>query len=476
MIRSSADILRILQSSAVISGSASSIVVVDKKPMASGREGFFVHIERYPTEEEFQVVWRVWIESDGSEPDDLILAEMKRRLPGFSFKLGLLIEATVREFKTADTKLKPAPQEAPPVAPPAGWLDGFERSVERLVGAIHDGMLLSGSGRAGRDGIDGVDGKDGADGRDGRDGKDLLATSAMLDDLQNVTIEERIPLQKGQVLTYNGETWENLFVPQTYSINNGRSESTTTAASTGTSVQWKYHGSSNETEPQSRHFHSDTSDTDAASVFHVSKTNNAGNDVELLLDELLRTATRVYVSQTSDPSIAHLFQIDGYVETTTGYEISVTHIETAGPEVDFEFSKVYEFLFLGQNGSSSAPVSIDDLTDVDTTTVAPQPGQTLVWNGTDWVPGNFASNGGISDAPADGNYYVRQNGTWVNLGEALALLMIGNGGQFSPFGDGGDFTANYAGTAYSGQIDGSNVSTGSTGAADDSVYDGGYWS
>jgi hypothetical protein len=38
--------------------------------------------------------------------------------------------------------------------------------------------------------------------------------------------------------------------------------------------------------------------------------------------------------------------------------------------------------------------SIDDLTDVDTTTLAPTLGQALVWDNTNWVPGTVATQGG----------------------------------------------------------------------------------
>ena len=113
MILSSANILEILQGSAVIRMAAAEIRIVDKKPIASGREGFFVYIEKYPTTEEFEATWKVWIESDGSEPDDLLLAEMRRLLPNFEFKLGLIIEASVRDFKSEKTEVRPAPQQAP---------------------------------------------------------------------------------------------------------------------------------------------------------------------------------------------------------------------------------------------------------------------------------------------------------------------------------------------------------------------------
>ena len=171
MILSSANILEILQGSAVIRMAAGEIRIVDKKPIASGREGFYVYIERYPTVEEFEATWKIWIESDGSEPDDLLLAEMRQLLPNFTFRLGLIIEATVRDFKSEKTEVRPAPQQAPVVMPPSGWMDGIEKRFEALAEDLQDRMLLVNSGRPGKDGERGPEGRPGAPGRDGRDGK-----------------------------------------------------------------------------------------------------------------------------------------------------------------------------------------------------------------------------------------------------------------------------------------------------------------
>ena len=54
--------------------------------------------------------------------------------------------------------------------------------------------------------------------------------------------------------------------------------------------------------------------------------------------------------------------------------------------------------------------SIDDLGDVDTTTVAPATGEALTWNGTNWVPG---VSGEVEEAPLDGQQYARQYGGWT---------------------------------------------------------------
>jgi hypothetical protein len=68
----------------------------------------------------------------------------------------------------------------------------------------------------------------------------------------------------------------------------------------------------------------------------------------------------------------------------------------------------------GVQSSDLSAVSINALVDVDTTTVAPTPGQVLKWNGTNWVPAADAtSGGGATDADTldglDGTYYLNYN-------------------------------------------------------------------
>ena len=455
MILSSANILEILQGSAVIRLAASEIRIVEKKPIVSGREGFFVYIEKYPTVDEFEATWNVWIESDGSEPDDILFAEMRQLLPNFNFKLGLIIEATVRDFKSEKTEVRPVPQQAPAVVPPTGWMDGIEKRFEELAEDIQDRMLLVGSGRAGKDGARGPEGRPGAPGRDGKDGKDLVATNAMLDDLLNVKIADRLPLKKGQVLTYNGSDWENLHVPQLQALVSGGGEDTTVVTGgQGSQISWIYHEETG--EPHSRKFHTH-GETDATLVteLHVSKTNAASNDVELLLDAILPITSQIYISDNDDPSQAHLYNLTSYTETTDGFNLVVSHVETPGPEPSFIANDQYDFLFLTGAGTGGA-TSIDELTDVDTSTTTPFIGQTLVWDGANWVPGD--SSDGIGEAPIDGNFYVRYNGQWVNMIEAINLINL--------LTDGGDFTQGEAFTVDSYIYDGGDLTSGTSDTGD----------
>ena len=71
--------------------------------------------------------------------------------------------------------------------------------------------------------------------------------------------------------------------------------------------------------------------------------------------------------------------------------------------------------------TSISSLSIDALSDVDTSTAAPANGQALVWSGTTWVPGSVAASGGggsttfvgLTDTPStftgNGDYFVKVN-------------------------------------------------------------------
>jgi hypothetical protein len=202
MILSSADILRILGGSEIIRLSAK-LKVVDGRPSLSGAEGLFIYIERFPRVDEFQATWSIYIESDGSEPDDLVLEEIGRLLPSVSIAKGLFTTITTTDFLSDNTQRPPEVTGSPKAQVD---LLGYEERFQALVEDVQDRMLLVSSGRAGKDGANGRDGVD------GRDGKDLVATEAELFDLQDV--EQGIQMERGQVLTWDGSKWTNLFIPQ----------------------------------------------------------------------------------------------------------------------------------------------------------------------------------------------------------------------------------------------------------------------
>jgi len=265
-----------------------------------------------------------------------------------------------------------------------------QKQREEIASAVRKANAV----KDGRDGIDGLRGErgpqgpqglQGPPGRDGIDGLDLLATDASLFDLKDV--EQGIQLDIGQVLTWNGTEWTNLFVPQLLSSISGGGGAAD-AGAPSTTIQWKYHIGTG--EPPSRDFHTDNvDDPTLITILHVSDFNNAGNDVTSLLNGLLPNTDKIYLYKVDEPSSAHLYSVSSYTETATGYEITVSHIETPGGEPALVNNSVYGFTFItaGTGGGGG----IGDLADVDTSTSAPTLDQALVWDNTSWVPGDVAT-------------------------------------------------------------------------------------
>lgn len=210
MILSSADILRVLGGSEIIR-LAARLKIVDGKPPLSGAEGLFIYVDRFPRLGEFQATWTIYVESDGSEPDDLILAEIKKLLPGVIVKPGLMTTVTTTEFLSESTQ---RPAEAPKPVQVQVDLTQYEERFQSLVEDVQDQMLLVTSGRAGKDG------KDGAPGAPGRDGRDIDATETELFELKDVD-QSVLPMEKGQVLTWDGAKWTNLYIPDRQKFGGG---------------------------------------------------------------------------------------------------------------------------------------------------------------------------------------------------------------------------------------------------------------
>lgn len=415
MILSSADILQVIGGDAVIRYLAK-VQIVDGKPAITGEEGLFIYIDRFPIEREFEAVWKLWVMDYSGEPVDLVINRIKILLPSvqiFETALGYEIEST--DFKYESTQTKPVEKE---LSLPD--LSSYEDRFKALSESIEDRMLTVFDGQPGRDG------KDGKDGVDGRDGKDLDATEVDLGDLADVDLQSYLTLEKGHVLTWDGDRWTNLFVPQIF--NTGRGSETTGSDAVSTTIQWKYHIGTG--EPPARDFHTDNvSDPTAITIIHVSDVNNAGTDVTSLLNGLLPNTDKLYVYKVDEPSSAHLYTVNSFTETTDGYEISVTHVETPGGEPNFVNNSIYGFTF---------------------------------------ITAGTGGGGGISDAPADNVPYVRYNNTWISWAEARDITA-----QLADIVDGGDFDQNLSATSTNTIYDGGDFQAGTSVATDQEVIDGG---
>lgn len=207
MILSSSDILRIISSDPIIRASARVKITEAKSPIDTG-DSTVIYISKYPAVSDFQAVWNVWIIDNSNEPLDIILAQLRRLLPGFAVtSQGIVVKATVTELKSANTETAP---EAP-ARQDQGLLGVLQAKFDELKQSIEDRMLLVGPGRPGKDGAPGRDGLPGQNGKDGANGKDLVATDAVLDDLQDVFTSDA---QRGQFLMFDGASWVARFVPQ----------------------------------------------------------------------------------------------------------------------------------------------------------------------------------------------------------------------------------------------------------------------
>lgn len=460
MILSSADVLRILGGNQIIRLSAK-VEIVEGKPALSGREGLFIYIKRYPELGEFEATFTLWIESDGSEPDDIVIAELRKLLPKVEVKPGLMTEVKTTEFRSESTLEAPQATPAPKVD-----MSALESRFEALAEDIQDQMLLVHSGRNGQDG------KDGRDGVDGQDGRDLVATEVELEDLANV--EEGIAKSKGQVLTWDGSRWTNLHIPQVLSAGGAGGESTGGGTPPiGSTIQWRYRSLPVSEEPLAGNFHSNNVSGELATILRVNNVNQDNTDVELLVRAILTGGTnRLYLYHDEDPSQAQLYRIDSHSETSTGFEIHVTHLATAGPEPDFIQPKTYNFLFLPPSVADLEVGALYQLLGVSpgSTDLGSFPGS-IIPDGSDVKDALAAIEnhietvpGGIPEAPLDGNFYVRQNGAWINLRAAMDSVI-------NAVLDGGDVETGIS-VGFGRVLNAGNVESGGV-AGDGAVWNGG---
>lgn len=201
MILSSSDILKILGADAIIRQEAK-LAIVEGRPGIDTGDTVYIYIEKYPTIDEFEATWKIWVQ-DNSGMGEYVLNAMTALLPKFDFAGS---NYTTTDFASERTVVKS--QEEIDREEFQDRFSGLQKGLEDRLSAVRDGV----DGKDGKDGLDGLPGKDGRDGRDGRDGKDLVATEAELFDLQDV--EQGIQMSKGQVLTWDGDKWTNLYVRQ----------------------------------------------------------------------------------------------------------------------------------------------------------------------------------------------------------------------------------------------------------------------
>ena len=419
MILSSADILRVLGGSEIIRLSAR-LTIADAKPSLSGAEGLFIYVSRFPALDEFEATWTLWIESDGSEPDDLVIEELRRLLPGVKVESGLLTTVTTTDFRSENTQTAP---EAPKPVQASSIPNDYEDRFQSLLEDVQDQMLMVHSG---------TPGKDGRDGKDGLDGRDAEVGEIDLFDLGDC--DRGTALQKGQVLTWNGSGWTNLYVPQISAILGG-----------GGSGDGEGSGSSTLANLL------DTETTGAADgdilIYNASTGNWTAGPGE-------QGAQGVGVPPGGSTGQI-LAKVDG-----TDYNTAWVDAPT-GSGCGGGSSLPCDGILDGGNADDGTSDGLDGYgctgildggnADDGTSDGLDCYGCTGILDGGNADDGTSSGveceEGGIEEAPQDGNYYVRQNGAWVSLAAALSAL---------------DYKT----------IDGGNLTTGLS-AGDEEAVDGG---
>jgi len=208
VILSASDIYSVLVRDPILGG-LTSIRIVEARPELGDDDGVHIYIKKYPTVEEFEATWNIWIVDYDEEPLDIVIEQIRQLLPRFKIvENGAIIKATTTELRVEKTEIKPLP---PGPSVETILSDRLDSKFEELRQSIEDRMLLVGPGRPGRDGRDGLDGKNGEDGEDGLNGKDLDATDAELGDLSDVFVSDA---KRRQFLMFDGSSWVPSFVPQ----------------------------------------------------------------------------------------------------------------------------------------------------------------------------------------------------------------------------------------------------------------------
>jgi hypothetical protein len=475
MIFSSADILRILGADAVIRQEAR-LNIVDGKPGFGIDEYVYIYIDRYPVIEEFEATWKIWVINGGSGLFDVVLNAMTTLLPKFDFNGK---HYTVTDFASENTVVKSQAEiELEETRAERQRLkkdfSGLQEGLQARLSTVRDGR----DGIDGRNGLNGKDGKDGRDGRDGKDGRDMVATDANLEDLNNV--EDGIVKEKGQVLTWDGVKWTNLYIPQTLSSGRGgaalpdgsyEDQPLTwngTAWAPGGSVQldtaniidpregelaWEQDEHTATLGINGIHAHlghdlflwaRNSTDSIIGKGTAVMFVGTLGNSGRLLVAPMIADGTYpgyVFLGLAAenilpgeDGNVYTQGKIKG-VNTGSFSEGAVlwcdpavpgglTETEPNAPNIKLPIAAVIS----SQNNGilmvrSKTGERIQDLHDVEVT--APNDGDVLTWNELTRRWEHAAPSApGIPEAPNDGEYYVRQNQSWVLLKNALTALNV----------------------------------------------------
>jgi len=444
--------------------------------------GSAVFISEIPYLDGVEAVWTIRVYGVLDNDLEVLKAAIKDKIGGTWF------ESTLKITQFATPELIDAIEER----------QQLYRQREEIGSAIkYATSLKSGSdgargpaGAPGPMGLPGPAGKDGRDGRDGRDGLDMVATEAKLEDLQDVNFDE-LELTKGQVLTFDGTGWTNRYIPQVLHNRSGVPNDVNLDSITFNTEVEQY-------DPAQGNIHWEIDESTLVLGLDEAVHMHLGQDTFSLVRNdtvsVIPKGTAVMFTGTLGASgrikVAPMVAdgtYPGYVffgvtaeainPSEDGFAISygkLKNIDTSiypegsilwcNPSVPGGFTitepeapnlKLPVAAVISSKNNGALMVRWDtgrrlhDLHDVEANG-AKQDGDVLTWVAANNRWEAKVPSGGIEEAPQDGNYYVRQNGAWVNLTAALAAIndRIVDGGDFETGSssndadiiDGGTFT------------------------------------
>lgn len=396
-INSATDIRRLLSRDALLRSFVNEFLVVPpgKLPVVAGSA---IYIPEFPVVEEFDAKWLIKI--SGVYDDDLtdVLNAIQALVGGAILGSTILVSVfATPELKELAARGRLAYEKE----------QKLEKAVQTAL-SVKDGTAgeRGERGERGEAGPMGPMGPMGPAGPAGRDGQDLDATQTSLFDLMDT--EQVLALQKGQVLTYDGDKWTNLFVPQLVSSISGKGgtgaqalddltdvDTSTTPPTDGQALvydnasgqwipgtatggggaiigsRWRF---STDTipPPAAQRFIFDNSDPTLVTEIHIDNADINNEDVSALLLALVEPEARLYIQEDGTATNAVAFDIIGAAVDGGSYvTVPVAHIVSQGTV--FTNNTVCGItLFTG--GSSGVSLSDGDYAN-----------QPLTWNGSAWT-------------------------------------------------------------------------------------------
>lgn len=206
-------------------------------------------------------------------------------------------------------------------------------------------------------------------------------------DDENFVIEDetagipRLKIKNDGILSVEGTTDYELLVTDNDDIPNKLYVDQTVTNGIGASIPgvWKF-DSSTSPGPSSGGFRVNNSNLSLVTQLYVHELSEPGSDFATIFSAL-GAGTKIYIQEIEESSEFILVTLNGPgTDNGSNWTFDVTVDDSGGL---FDDGKECGFIIFGAVGGVT---SIDDLSDVDTTTISPVFGNILLWDNSNWIP------------------------------------------------------------------------------------------